>query len=164
MAGRKSVVVTVSDRVAAGQRPDGSGPRLVAALEVAGWDVEGRVVPDGEDSVRGAILAALGAGARLVVTTGGTGVGPRDRTPEGTRPVLDREVPGVAELLRSRGADASIHAVLTRGIVGVVDAAAGQPGALVVNLPGNPSGALEGLDVVLQLVPHLLDQIDGGDH
>jgi len=164
MAGRKSVVVTVSDRVAAGQRPDGSGPRLLAALEAAGWDVEGRVVPDGEDSVRGAILEALGAGARLVVTTGGTGVGPRDRTPEGTRPVLDREVPGVAELLRSRGVDASIHAVLTRGIVGVVDAAPGRPGALVVNLPGNPSGALEGLEVVLQLVPHLLDQLDGGDH
>lgn len=159
-----SVVLTVSDRVSAGARPDGCGPALVGVLVAAGYETIGRVVPDGADNVRTALLDALATGARLVVTTGGTGVGPRDRTPEGTRAVIDRELPGVAERLRAEGARTSPHAALTRGVIGIVDASQGSAGAFVVNLPGSPEGAREGLELVLPLVPHVLDQVSGGDH
>jgi molybdenum cofactor synthesis domain-containing protein len=157
-------VITVSDRCSAGLREDASGPVLVAALEAAGFAVSAAVVPDGEESVRAALREALDAGDRLLVTTGGTGVGPRDRTPEGTRAVLDRQLPGVAELLRASGVARSPHAALTRGIAGVVDAVDGSGGALVVNLPGSPRAAAEGIAVVLPLVAHVLDQLTGGDH
>jgi molybdenum cofactor synthesis domain-containing protein len=157
-------VITVSDRCAAGLREDASGPVLAAALEAAGYTVSRSVVPDGADSVREALRAALDAGDRLVVTTGGTGVGPRDRTPEGTRAVLDRLLPGIPELLRADGATRSPHASLTRGIAGVVDAVDGAGGALVVNLPGSPRAASEAIAVVLPLVAHVLDQLTGGDH
>lgn len=160
----KCRVITVSDRCAAGVRTDVSGPAVAEALAAAGHDADNVVVPDGAEAVQAALLAALDAGARLIVTTGGTGVGPRDRTPEGTRMVVDRELPGVAELLRSAGAEKSVHAALTRGIAGVVDAVDGVGGALVVNLPGSPRAALEGVEVVLPLVEHVLDQLTGGDH
>lgn len=159
-----SRVITVSDRCAAGLRDDLSGPVLVEALASHGHEVSLVVVPDGEESVRAALLEALDAGARLVLTSGGTGVGPRDRTPEGTRPVLDRLLPGVAELLRAKGAEHSAHAALSRGLVGVVDAVDGAGGALVANLPGSPKAVREGADVLLPLVPHVLDQLVGGDH
>lgn len=160
----RSRVITVSDRCAAGTREDASGPVLAGALADAGYQVDLIVVPDGEDSVRAALLEALDAGARLIVTTGGTGVGPRDRTPEGTRTVLDRQLPGIAELLRARGLERATHAALTRGIAGVVDAVDGTGGALVVNLPGSPKAVREGIEVLLPLVGHVLDQLSGGDH
>ena len=157
-------VITMSDRSAAGERDDVSGPLLVAALVEAGHETDAEIVPDGEASVGAALGRAVAAGARVVLTTGGTGVGPRDRTPEGTLDVVDRQVPGLAEALRAHGAASSPHAWLSRGVAGVVDAGPGRPGALVVNLPGNPAGARDGVAFLLPLVGHVIDQLGGGDH
>lgn len=151
-----AVVITVSDRSAAGVRDDLSGPLAADLVRAAGYSAEVVVIPDGAASVEAALCAALASGARFVVTTGGTGVGPRDRTPEGTLAVLDRQVPGVMELLRA--ASGKPHAYLTRGVAGVV----GE--SFVVNLPGSPTAVSEGLALVLPLVRHVLDQLAGGDH
>jgi len=159
-----SAVITVSDRCAAGLAEDRSGPVLACALAEAGHQVTSRVIPDGEQAVAAALREAIAEGARLVVTTGGTGVAPRDRTPEGTRLVLDRELPGVAELLRAAGVAVSPHAALSRGLAGVVDAGAAHPGAFVVNLPGSPAAVRDSIPTVLALVDHVLAQLEGGDH
>jgi molybdenum cofactor synthesis domain-containing protein len=159
---RWAVVITVSDRSARGEREDESGPRAVELLRAAGYHVdEARIIPDGEDSVRDALGVAIEAGARLVITSGGTGVAPRDLTPEGTRSLLTKELPGIAEELRREGALHSKHAVLSRGLAGV----AGSPAtSLVINLPGSVRAVEQGMKVVLPLVAHILDQLDGGDH
>ncbi|MEN3123020.1 MULTISPECIES: MogA/MoaB family molybdenum cofactor biosynthesis protein [Janibacter] len=157
-------VITVSDRVSSGAREDVSGDAAVELLQAEGHTVTTSLVPDGADAVEAALRAALADGARLVVTTGGTGLSPRDRTPEGTAPVLDREVPGLAELLRAEGARQTPFAAISRGLVGIVDASDECPGALVVNLPGSTKGVTQGLQVLLPLVGHVLDQISGGDH
>ena len=156
----RALVVTVSDRCARGDAIDRSGPRAVSLLSAAGYPVgPARVVPDGDDSVSTALRQAVRDGMRVVVTTGGTGVGPRDRTPEGTRAVLDRELPGLAEALRREGASHVATAVLSRGLAGVT-----AEGVVVVNLPGSPAAVEQGLAVLLPILGHLLDQLAGGDH
>ena len=157
----RAAVITVSDRSSSGERPDRSGPVAVAALRDAGFDcADAIVVPDGADSVERALQAAVLAGAKLIVTTGGTGVGPRDETPEGTRRVVTREVPGIAEELRRRGAAEKPAGMLTRGVAGVAD----PHGVLIVNLPGSTGGVSSGMPVVLSVAGHVIDQLGGGDH
>lgn len=159
-----AAVVIVSDRSARGERADGVGPVLVERLRADGFELgDARIVPDGADPVEAALRAELASGARLILTSGGTGVGPRDRTPEGTRPVLARELPGIAEALRRAGAEHVPTAVLSRGIAGVADQP-GTGGALIVNLPGSPGGARDGVEVVLGVARHTIAQLDGGDH
>lgn len=157
-----AAVITVSDRSAAGERPDAGGPVAVEALRAAGFAcADAVIVPDGAASAEGAIREAIAAGARIVVTTGGTGVGPRDETPEGTRRVITRELPGIAEELRRRGTASTPAAVLSRGIAGVTG---DRPGALVVNLPGSPGAVAEGMPVILGVAAHVIAQLDGADH
>lgn len=158
---RSARVITVSDRSAAGEREDAGGPAAVALLRDAGWDCpDADIVPDGADSVEAALRRAIEEGARLVVTTGGTGIAPRDATPEGTARVVTREMPGIAEELRRQGLAQTPRSLLSRGIAGVVD----PQGALVVNLPGSPRAVASGVPLVLSLAAHVIDQLGGGDH
>lgn len=159
----RAVVITVSDRSAAGLREDRSGPLAVAGLRDGGFDCgDPVVVPDGADSVEAALRAAFAEGARLIVTTGGTGVSPRDVTPEGTARVLTREIPGIAEELRRIGASEKPGGMLSRGLAGVVDAPGGR--ALVVNLPGSTAAVGSGIPIILSVARHVIDQLAGGDH
>ncbi len=154
-----ATVVCASNRAAAGVYEDTTGPLIVEALTELGFEVTGPVVvPDGEP-VAEAIQAAVDAGARAVLTTGGTGLTPTDRTPEVTRPLLDMEVPGIAEAIRAYGVSNGVPtAALSRGLAGVC----GQ--ALVVNLPGSRGGVKDGLAVVAPLLVHAVQQIAGSDH
>jgi len=155
----KATVVCASNRAAAGVYDDTTGPLIVDALQEIGYHVTGPVVvPDGEP-VAQAIRDAVTSGARAVLTTGGTGLTPTDLTPEVTRPLLDREVPGIAEAIRAYGIAHGVPtAALSRGIAGV----SGR--ALVVNLPGSRGGVKDGLAVVVPLLRHAVEQIVGSDH
>jgi molybdenum cofactor synthesis domain-containing protein len=155
----RALAVTVSNRAAAGVYEDRSGPVLASLLRGAGCSVDGpEVVPDGEP-VEAALRDALAAGYDVVVTTGGTGLTPGDLTPEMTRRVVEREIPGIAEALRSAGAAAGVpSAILSRGVAGV----AGR--TLIVNLPGSTGGVRDGMAVLAPVLGHAISQIHGGDH
>ncbi len=154
-------VVTVSDRSAAGEREDRSGPELARAVEASGAEVVQReVVPDDRHRLATLLQSLCDApGAPdLILTTGGTGLGPRDCTPEATRASCERMVPGIAETIRARSLAVTPHAMLSRAEAGV------RRATLIVNLPGSPGGALDGWEVVAEVAGHASAQLRGGDH
>jgi molybdenum cofactor synthesis domain-containing protein len=155
----RALVVTASNRAASGVYPDRSGPVLVEGLSALGFAVDGPlVVPDG-DPVEEALREAIADAYDVVLTTGGTGLAPTDRTPEVTLRVVEAQVPGLAEAIRSAGVAAGVAtAMLSRGVAGTAD------GTLIVNLPGSPGGCRDGLAVLAPVLRHAVEQMQGSDH
>jgi molybdenum cofactor synthesis domain-containing protein len=157
--GIRASVITASNRSSRGEREDTSGHLLADRLRELGCTVgDVTVVPDDVPAIQAALRAALAAGADVVITTGGTGVTPTDVTPEATRPLLEREVPGIAEAIRLAARERVPTSVLSRGLAGTVGA------SLVVNLPGSPGGVKDGIAVLAPILGHVLSQLRGGDH
>ena len=156
MTAVRAGIITVSTRGAAGERVDESGPAMREGLAGAGHQVvAATVVADDVNAVANAILEAIRAGANVVLTSGGTGLSPNDVTPEATRRVIDREVPGIAEALRARSLAKTPHGMLSRGVAGAVGS------TLVVNLPGSPRAVKESLDVLLPVLGHAVELLAG---
>lgn len=155
-----AAILVTSDRASRGEYPDLTGPALEELLRHRGWRVvEIRVVPDEREAISRALRSWCDAGAAsLLLTAGGTGLGPRDVTPESTRDVIERDLPGIPEVMRARGSAKSPHAALSRAIAG------SRGKCLIVNLPGSPRGAVESLECVLDLIPHALEMLGGGGH
>jgi molybdopterin adenylyltransferase len=150
-----AAVITISDSCASGQRLDRSGPAVVELLKQHGFSILATVmIPDDPPAI-GKTILTLSSETRLVVTTGGTGISPRDHTPEATRAVCDRLLEGVAERMRSEGMKKTPFAALSRGVCGV------RGKSLILNLPGSPSGALESLEAVIDLLPHAIQLLGG---
>jgi len=151
----RAAVLTISDGVAAGEREDESGALLVELLEGEKYEVEHRIVPDERPQIAAA-LRAMSTNARVILTTGGTGVSPRDFTPEATESVIERRVPGIAEALRADAIRQTPHGLLGRGLAGI----RGQ--TLIVNLPGSPGGCRDGFALIKPALSHAVELIAGG--
>lgn len=153
-------IITISDSVSAGHREDGSGKALAQRCRELGWEIiSASIVPDEESAIRAQLLALADAGkSDVILTTGGTGLGPRDVTPEATASVVDRLVPGLAERMRQTGAAKNPNAALSRSIAAIRGA------TLIVNLPGSPRGAVESLDAIADLLPHAVSVLHGARH
>jgi molybdopterin adenylyltransferase len=153
----RTAIVTVSDSVATGTREDRSGAVLRERVEALGWQVTAQeIVPDEIDRIASVLTRLADSGqVSLILTTGGTGIAARDITPEAARSVIEREIPGLGEMMRAEGRKITPFAALSRSMAGV------RSRVLIVTLPGSPKGALESLDAIVQLIPHIIDLIEG---